>query len=53
LRLAIAHRRSGGITGVTMITDTTGMMIAWWFGGRQIVKKTRTWGNSAASASVK
>jgi len=36
-----------------MITDTTGMMIAWWFGSRQIEKQARTWGNSAASASVK
>jgi len=39
--------------GVTMITDTTGMMIAWWFGSRQIERQTRSWGNSAASASVK
>lgn len=39
--------------GVTMITDTTGMMIAWWFGSRQIEKQARTWGNATASASVR
>lgn len=54
LRLAIAHLRSGGVSGgVTMITDATGMMIAWWFGSRQIEKQTRARGNSTASASVK
>lgn len=38
--------------GVTMVIDTTGMMIAWWFGSRQIEKHMTRWGNSTASASV-
>lgn len=38
--------------GVTMITDTTGMMIAWWFGSRQIEKRMTVWGNKNANASV-
>ncbi len=38
--------------GVEMVVDTTGMMIAWWFGSRQIERQSRTWGNKDASASV-
>lgn len=39
--------------GVEMVVDTTGMMIAWWFGSRQIERQSRTWGNKDASASVR
>ena len=38
--------------GVTMVIDTTGMMIAWWFGSRQIEKHLARWGNENANASV-
>ena len=38
--------------GITMVADTTGMMIAWWFGSRQIEKHLTRWGSTNANASV-
>jgi len=38
--------------GISMVVDMTGMMIAWWFGSRQLEKCQTRWGNKDASASV-
>lgn len=37
---------------VVMVINTTSMMIAWWFGQRQIDKVTLSWGNKSAGAKV-
>ena len=37
---------------IVTVVNTTSMMIAWWFGQRQIDKVTLSWGNKSAGAKV-
>lgn len=40
-------------SGVMTVFGTTGMMIAWWFGQRQMDKSAVSWGNKDTGASLK